>query len=101
MVKKQRMNNESYKFIMKALSDHERLDEVLQLVDAMLDNEAINVNEELQEINKEEETGSAEGNDVNANEAAPAAAESAAGEEQLIEKAESVDAEDSRDEVRA
>ncbi|CAL1354315.1 unnamed protein product [Linum trigynum] len=54
MVKKQRMNNESYKFIMKALSDHGRLDKVLQLVDAMVDNEAINVNEELQEIVKGE-----------------------------------------------
>ncbi|CAL1403700.1 unnamed protein product [Linum trigynum] len=156
MVKKLRMNNESYKFIMKALSDHGRLNEVLQLVDAMLDDESIDVNEELQEIvkgelnkegrgdeldklmeekarlkaeakareieeaeatkrrakisianlfppkNKEVETGSAEENDANANEAAPAAAESAAGEDQPIEKATvSGDSEDSKDEVRA
>ncbi|CAN0897689.1 Pentatricopeptide repeat-containing protein At3g49240, mitochondrial [Linum grandiflorum] len=52
MVKKLKMNDESYKFIMKALSDAGRLDEVLELVDAMLDDEAIDLTEELQEFVK-------------------------------------------------
>ncbi|CAN0922559.1 Pentatricopeptide repeat-containing protein At3g49240, mitochondrial [Linum grandiflorum] len=52
MVKKVKMNDASYKFIMKALSDGGRLDEVLKLVDGMLDDECIDFNEELQEFVK-------------------------------------------------
>ncbi|OMO93638.1 hypothetical protein COLO4_16762 [Corchorus olitorius] len=54
MVKKLKMDDESYKFMMKALSDVGRLDDVLKMVDEILDDESAEFSEELQEFVKEE-----------------------------------------------
>ncbi|XVF50976.1 hypothetical protein PTKIN_Ptkin04bG0146700 [Pterospermum kingtungense] len=54
MVKKLKMDDASYKFIMKALSDVGKLEEVLKMVDEMLDEENTDFNEELQEFAREE-----------------------------------------------
>lgn len=54
MVKKLKMDNASYKFMIKALGDAGKLDEVLHMVDQMLDDEEIEFDEELQEFAKEE-----------------------------------------------
>ncbi|OWM75546.1 hypothetical protein CDL15_Pgr021710 [Punica granatum] len=54
MVKKLKMDNPSYKFMMKALSDVGKLDEVLGMVDQMLDDEGVEFDEDLQEFVKEE-----------------------------------------------
>lgn len=53
MVKKLKMDNASYKFMMKALGDVGKLDEVLSMVDQMLDDEEIEFDDELQEFAKE------------------------------------------------
>ncbi|KAL4351850.1 hypothetical protein GQ457_06G038540 [Hibiscus cannabinus] len=52
MVKKLKMDDASYKFMMKALSDVGKLDDVLKMVDEMLDEESSDFNEELQEFVK-------------------------------------------------
>lgn len=54
MVKKLKMDDASYKFIMKALSDGGKLDEVLKVVDEMLDDDGVEFNEELQQFVKGE-----------------------------------------------
>ncbi|ESQ45616.1 hypothetical protein EUTSA_v10010207mg [Eutrema salsugineum] len=54
MVNKLKMDDEAYKFIMRALSEAGRLDEMLKIVDEMLDDETVRVSEELQEFVKEE-----------------------------------------------
>ncbi|KAG2311555.1 hypothetical protein Bca4012_026010 [Brassica carinata] len=54
MVSKLSMDDDAYKFIMKALSEAGRLDDVLKIVDEMLDDETVRVSEELQEFVKEE-----------------------------------------------
>ncbi|XP_017974056.1 PREDICTED: pentatricopeptide repeat-containing protein At3g49240 [Theobroma cacao] len=54
MVKKLKMDDASYKFMIKALSDVGKLDVVLKMVDEMLDAESVDFNEELQEFVKEE-----------------------------------------------
>ncbi|CAE6075587.1 unnamed protein product [Arabidopsis arenosa] len=54
MVSKLKMDDEAYKFIMRALSEADRLDEMLKIVDEMLDDDTIRVSEELQEFVKEE-----------------------------------------------
>ncbi|KAF5743452.1 pentatricopeptide repeat-containing protein [Tripterygium wilfordii] len=54
MVKKLKMDDEAYKFMVRTLSDSGRLDEVLKMVDVMLDDEEIDFNEELQEFVKDE-----------------------------------------------
>ncbi|KAK8692756.1 hypothetical protein V6N13_070363 [Hibiscus sabdariffa] len=53
MVKKLKMDDASYKFMMKALSDVGKLDDVLKMVDEMLDEEISDFTEELQEFVKE------------------------------------------------
>ncbi|KAE8694279.1 Pentatricopeptide repeat-containing protein [Hibiscus syriacus] len=53
MVKKLKMDDASYKFMMKALSDVGKLDDVLKMVDEMLDEESSDFNEELQEFVRE------------------------------------------------
>ncbi|KAG8476729.1 hypothetical protein CXB51_029998 [Gossypium anomalum] len=53
MVKKLKMDDSSYKFIMKALSDVGKFDDVLKMVDEMLDEESSDFTEELQEYVKE------------------------------------------------
>ncbi|KAF8097716.1 hypothetical protein N665_0283s0020 [Sinapis alba] len=54
MVSKLNMDDEAYKFIMRALSEAGRLDDVLKIVDGMLDDETVRVSEEIQEFVKEE-----------------------------------------------
>ncbi|CAG7871256.1 unnamed protein product, partial [Brassica rapa] len=54
MVSKLKMDDEAYKFIMKALSEAGRLDEMLKIVDEMLGDETVRVSEEIQEFVKEE-----------------------------------------------
>jgi len=54
MVKKLKMDVVSYEFIMKALSEVGKLDEVLNVVDTMLDDDGVEFNEELQEFVKGE-----------------------------------------------
>ncbi|KAK4762293.1 hypothetical protein SAY87_030177 [Trapa incisa] len=54
MVKKLKMDNASYKFMMQALGDVGKFDEVLGMVDQILDDEEIEFDEELQEFAKEE-----------------------------------------------
>ncbi|XWS48564.1 hypothetical protein CRYUN_Cryun13aG0088000 [Craigia yunnanensis] len=54
MVKKLKIDDASYKFMMKALSDVGKLDVVLKMVDEMLDDESADFSEELQEFVKEE-----------------------------------------------
>ncbi|KAL0721160.1 hypothetical protein Bca4012_035759 [Brassica carinata] len=54
MVSKLKMDDEAYKFIMRALSEAGRLDEMLKIVDEMLDDETVRVSEEMQEFVKEE-----------------------------------------------
>ncbi|XWS61330.1 hypothetical protein CRYUN_Cryun07bG0117000 [Craigia yunnanensis] len=54
MVKKLKMDDGSYKFMMGALSDVGKLDEVLKTVDDILDDESAYFSEELQEFVKEE-----------------------------------------------
>jgi pentatricopeptide repeat protein len=54
MVSKLKMDDEAYKFIMRALSEAGRLDEMLKIVDEMLDDDTVRVSEELQEFVKEE-----------------------------------------------
>lgn len=54
MVNKLKMDEESYKFMMKVLSDAGRLDEMLKLADGMLDDDGVEVNEEVQEFIKGE-----------------------------------------------
>ncbi|KAH1080425.1 hypothetical protein J1N35_020186 [Gossypium stocksii] len=53
MVKKLKMDDSSYKFIMKALSDVGKFDDVLKMVDEMLDEESSDFTEELQEYVQE------------------------------------------------
>ena len=48
------MDDEAYKFIMRALSEAGRLDEMLKIVDEMLGDETVRVSEEIQEFVKEE-----------------------------------------------
>uniref|UniRef100_A0A1J3CSD7 Pentatricopeptide repeat-containing protein n=1 Tax=Noccaea caerulescens TaxID=107243 RepID=A0A1J3CSD7_NOCCA len=50
MVSKLKMDDEAYKFIMGALSEAGRLDEMLKIVDEMLDDESVRMSEELQEF---------------------------------------------------
>ncbi|KAK4834882.1 hypothetical protein QYF36_001854 [Acer negundo] len=50
MVKKLKMDDASYKFMMKALSDVGKLDEMLKIVDEMLDDDGVELSEELQEF---------------------------------------------------
>ncbi|XP_022141333.1 pentatricopeptide repeat-containing protein At3g49240 [Momordica charantia] len=62
MVKKLKMDASSYQFIMKALSESGKLDEVLNVVDTLLDDDGIEFTEELQEfvrgqLRKEEREG--------------------------------------------
>ncbi|XP_010426430.1 PREDICTED: pentatricopeptide repeat-containing protein At3g49240-like [Camelina sativa] len=54
MVSKLKMDDEAYKFIMRALSEAGRIDEMLKIVDDMLDDETVRVSEEIQEFVKEE-----------------------------------------------
>ncbi|KAF4399088.1 hypothetical protein G4B88_023682 [Cannabis sativa] len=54
MVKKLKMDIPSYEFIMKALSESGKLDEVLNVVDTMLDDDGVEFSEELQEFVKGE-----------------------------------------------
>ncbi|KAL5537535.1 hypothetical protein UlMin_044750 [Ulmus minor] len=54
MVKKLKMDIPSYEFIMKALSELSKLDEVLNVVDTMLDDDGVEFSEELQEFVKGE-----------------------------------------------
>lgn len=54
MVNKLKMDVASYEFIMKALSEDGKLDEVLKVVDTMLDDDGVELNEELQEFVKGE-----------------------------------------------
>ncbi|KAK7845000.1 pentatricopeptide repeat-containing protein, partial [Quercus suber] len=54
MVKKLKMDVASYEFIMKALSEVGKLDEVLNVVDTMLDDDGVELTEELQEFVKGE-----------------------------------------------
>ncbi|CAN8254848.1 unnamed protein product [Cochlearia groenlandica] len=54
MMGKLNMDDEAYKFIMKAFSEADRLDEMLEIVDGMLDDETVRVSEEVQEFVKEE-----------------------------------------------
>ncbi|KAE8726447.1 Pentatricopeptide repeat-containing protein [Hibiscus syriacus] len=53
MVKKLKMDDASYKFMMKALSDVGKLDDALKMVDEMLDEEISDFTEELQGFVKE------------------------------------------------
>ncbi|KAB2055142.1 hypothetical protein ES319_A11G015700v1 [Gossypium barbadense] len=53
MVKKLKMDDSSYKFIMKALSDVGKFDDVLKMVDEMLEEESSDFTEELHEYVKE------------------------------------------------
>ncbi|KAJ0230415.1 Pentatricopeptide repeat-containing protein [Hirschfeldia incana] len=54
MVSKLNMDDEAYKFIMRALSEAGRLDDVLKIVDGMLDDEKVSLSEDIQEFVKEE-----------------------------------------------
>ncbi|KAL1203370.1 Pentatricopeptide repeat-containing protein [Cardamine amara subsp. amara] len=54
MVNKLKMDDEAYKFIMRALSEAGRLDEMFKIVDDMLDDETVRVSEEMHEFVKEE-----------------------------------------------
>lgn len=54
MVSKLKMDDEAYKFMMRALSEAGKLDEVLKIVDGMLDDDMAEFSEELQEFVKEE-----------------------------------------------
>lgn len=54
MVSKLKMDDDAYKFIMGALSEAGRLDEMLKIVDEMLDDDTVRVSEEMQEFVKEE-----------------------------------------------
>nr|XP_023900926.1 pentatricopeptide repeat-containing protein At3g49240, mitochondrial [Quercus suber]POE50177.1 pentatricopeptide repeat-containing protein [Quercus suber] len=54
MVNKLKMDVASYEFIMKALSEVGKLDEVLNVVDTMLDDDGVELTEELQEFVKGE-----------------------------------------------
>ncbi|GJW00324.1 pentatricopeptide repeat-containing protein [Tanacetum coccineum] len=54
MVPKLRMDDDSYKFIMKALFDIKKLDEVLEIIGKMLREEPLDFSEELQEFVREE-----------------------------------------------
>lgn len=54
MVKKLKMDVESYQFMMKALSEDGKLDEVLKMVDHLLDEDPIIFDEEFQEFVKGE-----------------------------------------------
>lgn len=54
MVKKLKMNDASYQFMMKVLSEAGRLDEVLQIVDTLLDDNGLDFDEEFQEFVKGE-----------------------------------------------
>ncbi|XP_065877758.1 pentatricopeptide repeat-containing protein At3g49240, mitochondrial [Euphorbia lathyris] len=53
MVKKLKMDNPTYKFMMETLANKKGLDELLKMVDAMLEDEAIDFDSELQEFAKE------------------------------------------------
>ncbi|KAA0050505.1 hypothetical protein IC582_013268 [Cucumis melo] len=50
MVKKLKMDASNYQFIMKALSESGKMDEVLNVVDTLLDDDGIEFSEELQEF---------------------------------------------------
>ncbi|KGN57673.1 pentatricopeptide repeat-containing protein At3g49240, mitochondrial [Cucumis sativus] len=50
MVKKLKMDASSYQFIMKALSESGKMDEILNVVDTLLDDDGIEFSEELQEF---------------------------------------------------
>ncbi|KAH7543844.1 hypothetical protein ACOSP7_031345 [Xanthoceras sorbifolium] len=50
MVKKLKMDDASYKFMMKTLSDVGRLDDILKIVDEMLDEDGVVFSEDLQEF---------------------------------------------------
>lgn len=54
MMPKLKMDDDSYKFIIKTLSEAGRLDDVLKIADGMLDDESIEFSEELQEFVKVE-----------------------------------------------
>ncbi|KAK7317128.1 hypothetical protein RJT34_01101 [Clitoria ternatea] len=54
MVKKLKMDVASYQFMMKVLSDQGRWDEMLQIVDTVLDDTAVDFDEEFQEFVKGE-----------------------------------------------
>ncbi|XP_010541477.1 PREDICTED: pentatricopeptide repeat-containing protein At3g49240 [Tarenaya hassleriana] len=54
MVSKLKMDDEAYKFIMRALSEAGRIDDVLKIVDGILDDDMAEFSEELQECVKEE-----------------------------------------------
>ncbi|CAN8268224.1 unnamed protein product [Cochlearia groenlandica] len=54
MVSKLDMDDEAYKFIMGALSEADRLDEMLKIVDDMLEGDTVRVSDEIQEFVKEE-----------------------------------------------
>ncbi|KAK2658729.1 hypothetical protein Ddye_005262 [Dipteronia dyeriana] len=50
MVKKLKMDDASYKFMMKTFGDVGKLDEMLKIVDEMLDDDGVKLSEELQEF---------------------------------------------------
>ncbi|KAG2329555.1 hypothetical protein Bca4012_020892 [Brassica carinata] len=54
MVGKLKMDDKAYRFIMRALSEAGRVDDMLKIVDVMLDEETVRVSEEVQEFVKEE-----------------------------------------------
>jgi pentatricopeptide repeat protein len=54
MVKKLKMDDESYKFMMKTMSDVGKLDEVLKMAEGIIDDEEAEFSEELQEFVKGE-----------------------------------------------
>ena len=54
MVSRLKMDDDAYKFIMRAFSEAGRLDEMLKIVDVMLDEDTVRVSEEIQEFVKEE-----------------------------------------------
>ncbi|XP_033128832.1 pentatricopeptide repeat-containing protein At3g49240, mitochondrial-like [Brassica rapa] len=54
MVSRLKMDDDAYKFIMRAFSEAGRLDEMLKIVAVMLDEDTVRVSEEIQEFVKEE-----------------------------------------------
>lgn len=61
MVKTLNMNNASYKFIVKALSNEGKLNDMLKVVDEMLDDDGVEFKEDLQEFIKGEILGKEDG----------------------------------------
>ncbi|KAJ7965348.1 Pentatricopeptide repeat-containing protein [Quillaja saponaria] len=64
MVKKLKMDVSSYQFMMKALSEEGRLDEVLKIVDTLLDDNGVEFDEEFQEFVKGELRKEGRGDDL-------------------------------------